>query len=247
MAVELAARPAAERREGLVGDIVAGYLRWGVPGLALLGAGVLTYLHGVAAAFVGMLLVFFGQLVMVPLVAGGAAAVTWLARQRHAMPRRSLQIFAEPEPHTSEPRGDLVGTLRVTRAVSSPLSHVACAAYRLVGTAPGGDVDEASAGELRLEADDGRVVSVDARQAQVRLAPPRPPFPVVRPDAALMRLLAERALEPTRGPVALAERVLRDGDRVRVRGTLGTTRSGESYRGDASETVVMRADAIFDA
>jgi hypothetical protein len=107
-------------------------------------------------------------------------------------------------------------------------------------------VDEAGAGELHLETDDGRAVRVDARRAQIRIAPPPAPYPVVRPDAALTRLLDERALSPSRGPVRLAERVLQDGARVRARGVLGSMRTEDGYRGH-DDAPTLEAVALLDA
>ncbi|MCB9604498.1 MAG: hypothetical protein H6721_17505 [Sandaracinus sp.] len=225
VALRLAAQPSEGPREGWVGDVVATYLRWGVPAVALLGAGVLMYLHGLAAGIVGLLMGFFGQLVLVPVVAGGTAVASWVYHAGRGRPARSLRIFDEPAP-----RGDeIVGIVRVRRPVSSPLSHTPCGAYRLVGRTSVGAVDEAAAGELLVETEDGAFV-VEARHAQVRLEPPTT-HPVVRPDAALTKLLEERSLEPTRGPVHLAERILRDGDRVRVRGLRSSERREDGYRG----------------
>ena len=245
VAQQLAARPGTPPPEGLVGDAVAAYLRWGVPTLSLVGAAVLTYLHGLAAAFLGMLLVFFGQVVLVPLLAGGVAIASHVALGRRGEPARSLRLYEEPEPPRA-PYVELVGRVRTIRRVSSPLSHVPCAAYRLVGETTSGAVDEAAAGELHLETEDGRVVHVDARRAQVRIAPPPAPYPVVRPDSALTRLLDDRALAPSRGPVRLAERVLQDGERVRVRGLIGSARTEDGYRGH-DEIRTLDAVALLDA
>jgi hypothetical protein len=245
VAQQLAAQPGTAPPEGVVGDVVAAYLRWGVPLLSLVGAGVLTYLHGVAAAFLGMLMVFFGQVVMVPLVAGGVAVVSHVALGRRGRPARALRIHDEREP-TLDRYVELVGVVRALRPVSSPLSHAPCVAYRLVGETSSGAVDEAGAGELHLETDDGRAVRVDARRAQIRIAPPPAPYPVVRPDAALTRLLDERALSPSRGPVRLAERVLQDGARVRARGVLGSMRTEDGYRGH-DDAPTLEAVALLDA
>ena len=129
VAQQLAAQPGTAPPEGVVGDVVAAYLRWGVPLLSLVGAGVLTYLHGVAAAFLGMLMVFFGQVVMVPLVAGSVAVVSHVALGRRGRPARALRIHDEREP-TLDHYVELVGVVRALRPVSSPLSHAPCVAYR---------------------------------------------------------------------------------------------------------------------
>ncbi len=244
--LDLRDRPPTAPPDGLVCDVVAAYVRYGIPALSLLGAGVLTYLHGLAAAILGMLLAFFAQVVLVPAVAGSVAMASWLRHAGSGRPARSIRLHRELAPPDTNAAVELVGVVRVRRALSSPLAHAPCAAWRLVGRSAGGEVDEAEAGELLLETDDGRAILVDARRAQVRLRTPPPPHPVVRPDAALIRLLEARALEPTRGPARLAERLVCEGDRIRVRGELGSARHEDGYRGH-DEVARLEASVLLEA
>lgn len=210
--------------EGELGDIVAGYLRYGIPtvmgGAAVIG-GVKDGTGGASFAF---LFAGFAQFALVPLVAGAGAIYLRVRGPRAATPAAALTLFEEPEPS-----GTLfAGVVTRVRPVDAPLSHTPCAAFRLQGETAAGPVDEAGAGQFTLALDDGRFLDVDAREAQVRATVP--PAGVVRADAALTRLLSDRALAPSAGPLRLAEAVVREGDRVWVRATPETATHSDGYR-----------------
>ncbi len=52
----------------------------------------------------------------------------------------------------------------------------------------------------------------------------------MRPDAGLLTFLAEHGIFPERGPVHLAEAVLRDGEWVVVEGAQDRERESDGYR-----------------
>ncbi|MBX3249250.1 MAG: hypothetical protein KF901_18880 [Myxococcales bacterium] len=224
------ARSADDLDDGKLGDLVAGYLRYGAPavvGTAAVWGGVE---DGTGGMILGALFAGFAQIVAVPVVAVGGALYLRLRRlpRRGGPPEPTARLALHDEP---EPPGTLFsGVVTRVSPISSPLAHVPCAAFRLHGEAAGGLVDEAGGGWFTLSLADGRAIEIDASEAQIRAPIPRHAAPVVRADAALTRWLIERGLEPQRAPLRLGEQVVSEGDRVWVRATPETATHSEGYR-----------------
>ncbi len=150
--------------------------------------------------------------------------------------RDRMQLVAPTE--GLGPSLTLEGVVRAEATLSSPLAHETCVAYRLLGRGPVGVVDDAAASSFILETDDGVSTRVEASRCTLDVPVVDPPR-VLRPDRALTRFLEHRGVFPERGPLQLAEALLRDGDRVIVEGAASQAEQADGYR-DRRELRVLR-------
>lgn len=242
--------------------------RWLVPSPGCLLALVLTTI--VLATFAGMALgalvggwAVIGAFVAVPTV----ATLLWVLAFGRAWDRtvaRLAELRGEPPAHgitilpsralpaialhrvdvaSSGERTIVDGRVRVTAAVTSPLTGVEHAALRLVGTHGGAAIDDAAIGAFTIEADDGVVARVAGGAGFVELDVPRPAR--VAWTDALARFLEPRSLEAADQEVRAAEGVLRDGDRVVVEGTPREVPRPDGYRGARTELVFDDAALVI--
>ncbi|NOY91850.1 MAG: hypothetical protein GXP55_11690 [Deltaproteobacteria bacterium] len=150
-----------------------------------------------------------------------------LAGARTAGLRERMQLVAPTE--EQGPSLVLEGVVRAEATLSSPLAHQACVAYRLVGHGPVGVVNDAAGSSFMLETDDGVTTRVEASRCTLDVPVVDSPR-VLRPDRALTRFLERRGVFPERGPLQLAEALLRDGDRVTVEGAATEAEQANGYR-----------------
>jgi len=233
--------------EPLLPRIAAGYVRYFVPAftvLSFLGAVVLGGTIGIGV--LGALAALIVQLLAVGAVMTLAAALQgllWLVRKvrgRTPIPKPESEALARvtlgPLPALGSGAEHWArGRVRVAAPILSPLGHVRCAAFRVVGEGPLGPVDDAGATTFEIISDEG-VARVELGEATVDVAVTDPPK-AVRPDAPLQRFLTERGLLLRPGPVRLAEAVLREGDEVEVAGTPASEVEADGYR--AAQTVTV--------
>ncbi len=111
----------------------------------------------------------------------------------------------------------------------SPVGHERCAAFRVVGDAPGGAIDDAGIAPFEVVGDDGEVCVVSECVGTVSIEP-ESPARTVRPDDALRAFLDERGAYCELGAVRLSEAVLREGDAVIVDGVADDTLRSDGYR-----------------
>jgi hypothetical protein len=131
----------------------------------------------------------------------------------------------------------VAGVVRAAQPFTSPLSHRACVATRLVGEGPLGPVDDVCAIAFDVVTEEGERIRVSPARASVDLEVVDTPRPV-RADRALLAFLTERGVFPRKGAVVLAEALLVEGERVVVEGYLGEPRTdpggARRYREEAT-------------
>lgn len=223
----------------------AWYIKYGLVLLTALGAyvgwrwadgSVLTaFVVGLATLW-GAVAAFFvaaGAYSLVALVMRAViGSVLWAVRRMDPERRSGIPwLIASDEQELLPEHGlsELRGTVRVLEPLTSPVQQTPCAAFRLVGHGPLGEIDDAGATPFELETEDGERVRVEPDPAWVALEVEERAQPV-QLDDRLRRFLEQRGLFPERGEVRVAEAVLRDGDPVVVEGALETSRG----RGAAS-------------
>ena len=238
--------PSAERRDGWLSRGIAGYMHWGIPGVAALvfvgGAASVNLAFGLVVAMFAVGVQALGLVVVGGLLFLAQSAIQSAAERRpRSRTPRKLSPVAGPRPAGYR---TLSGTIRAVTPARSPLSHAACAAFRLRGEAPLGAVDDAGGARFALELADGERILVDARQAWIDV-PVREAPRVVRPDAELRRFLEERGLAPECGPVRLAEVRLEEGDRVKVSGPLDARADADGYRGQKTTRTIGGPEGIL--
>ncbi len=246
------ARPAGLRR---LGDglerLVLGYLRYGVGTVCALAAVVGLLLEGSLGAALTAAVLALGVQVMVfgtGALLFGLCNLLWtvfgwlVSAVRGASGEKArhgrFRLLPGDPPELPAVRTERVrGRVRVAEPVPSPLGHEPCAAFRLVGEGPFGPVDDAGGTTFEVAGEEGGARVVLGSGA-VEVDVPETPR-IVRPDRDLERFLAERGLYPDRGPVRLAESVLRDGDLVEVEGQAEEVTAVDGYR-DARRVRVFR-------
>jgi hypothetical protein len=221
--------------------IGAGYIRYVIPAVAglvfLYGAITQSVLAALIMTFIAVWALLAGLLMFV-----GAAYLLWLVWRFVVVAVRLLLPGTRKAPahrriittdeHEVGPGAELVearGAVRVKSPVPSPLRHRPCAAFRLIGQGPLGDIDDAGGVPFEVVLDGGQRVQVDPTHASIAIEVDEEAA-VVRPDQELARFLERRGVFPDRGPVRVAEAVLRDGDRVVVEGACDLLTEADSYR-----------------
>ncbi len=173
--------------------------------------------------------------------AGWVALRAWLkSRVRGRLPF-GLAIASEPPRPPSRRRVRFRGRVRALRTLEAPISFERCVGFRLVGSTFGGEVDDAAALAFDLEVDDEEhPVRVEAGTATLDVPVDHAPTPTVVGDG-LEEFLARRGLFPKRGPVTLAEGVLRPGALVEVTGVAHEEARPDNYRQN-TPLLVLRDD-----
>lgn len=225
----------------LAARVIAAYIRYGIPLLSLLVGGIVWGLEdwvgaGITAAILtasalvallGVAAVAFG---LGHLLCRAGAGLVMLLRGNGERAHEALRLVpGDPEPLPPVRTVRLRGRVRVTEPIPSPLAHAPCAAFRLVGEGPLGPVDDAGGTSFELTTEGGPV-RVELGRGSVDV-PVEAVARTVRPDRSLARFLEERGIYPDRGPVRLAEGLLRDGDVVEVEGQLDSELASDGYRG----------------
>ena len=248
-------RPAGWRRAAsTLENLLSAYLRYWVAGIVVLAFVAGWVLEGTPSA--GFTLAIFALLGQAALIGFGTAlfglaslawsGVAWLLERtsaaRDPSKRRGPRLLPGPPPE-SLPQTRLTrvtGHVRAAEPMQSPLGHVPCAAFRLVGEGPRGTVDDAGGRTFDVVTEDGPA-KVVLGNAWIDVPVTEEPV-TVRPDATLRRFLEDRGVYPELGPVRLAEGVLRDGDRVEVEGQAEEMVSSDGYRA-AQRVLVFREHA----
>jgi hypothetical protein len=201
---------------------IAAYEGTKSPEAALLGA-AMVFVVSVAIA----LLLFAAYGVISLLLEIWNALFALIAKKKRAAPALPRLLVAEPAPADAS-LARFAGRVRVLEPVASPLARKACAAYRVVGEGPLGQVDDGGGTTFELVSDDGTarvILGTAALDIPVATAPM-----TMRPDAELSRFLEQRGIFPERGPVRLAEGLIEDGDEVEVLGRPRTATETDGYR-----------------
>lgn len=243
MALRRWQRPTRWRRATeVVEGMAVAYLRYGVAGITLLGGVVGWALEGTPSAAFTLaifVLLFQAGLMGLGFALFGLANLAWtvlswgadrLRTRNGRRPRGGPPLLPGPPPEELTPlqRTRVTGRVRTPEPVASPLGHVPCAAFRLVGQGPRGEVDDAGGRSFDVITEEGPV-KVVLGEAWLDLPVAGAPV-TVRPDERLRRFLSDRGIYPELGPVRLAEGVLRDGDSVEIEGRAEEMVTSEGYR-----------------
>jgi hypothetical protein len=222
--------------------VLIAYVRWGfalLTGVAFVVG--LIEVSSVNGAIVVACLAAGAQILVVVALVGVVSAISVLVRvfaaiarplgrSRSAPPeRRQVLPLPAPVAAATTDRERFVGRVRCRSPLVSPVGHERCAAFRVVGDAPGGAIDDAGLAPFELVDDDGEVCVVSEAAGTV-LLDPESPARTVRPDDALRAFLDERGAYCELGAVRLAEAVLREGDRVIIDGVADATQRADGYR-----------------
>lgn len=227
-----------------------------VSGGALMGAGMMCF--GVAD-FVVEIVLFAVSLLLVALAIGLAwyrlsprtlvrakdrpqldAQVELLAKKSAA----TLELRTPPIP--TDLRETIEGRVVASRVETPPFGDKAGVAWRIVGEAPGGRIDEGRVVEFDLETDDGDLVRVDvaggALAALSRAAPHR-----IELTDEQAEYLDARGAQTALGPVELGVTVLVPGQRAVVAGWFEERAAADGYRGTrVSRVLTGRPIAVRD-
>lgn len=238
-------------RESISERLMTWYARYGIALVTVVGtlvgyaqtkhvlgtvlAGVASLWLAVALFFVATGLVFALAFIAKILLFTGLSTLRLLGLRRRHLPR-ILAIDDQdlsPEHDTQELRG----RVHVPAPLRSPLRHLPCAAFRIAGEGPLGDVDDAEMTTFEVTTDEGDRVEVQGPTGSIAIEVKSEPR-LLRPDAELSDFLEERGAFPDRGPVRLAEASVRDGDEVVVQGAVETVTRPDGYRGQATVKVM---------
>ena len=248
-------RAVASSRAEWLGEFVerglVAYVRWGFA--LLTGAAFLIGLidtQSTGLAMVVALIAAGAQTLLVVVLVGLVSAVSVLARvfaaivrplARGGVPRplrRQVLPLPAPVATATIERKRFHGRVRCANPLVSPLGHERCAAFRVVGDAPGGAIDDSGIAPFEVVGDDGEICVI-AESAGTLSIEPESSARTVRPDDALRSFLEERGAYCELGAVRLAEAVLRDGDRVIVDGVPDDVLHADGYR-DSRVVQVLR-------
>lgn len=231
---------------------MSAWLRWGVPGAVTVAFLIGSWLTGsmltgavlaIAALWVLLALVFIviGIVQIAALLAWPFRALATMLASRPTVRPRSLPRVLPIDDRALLAESELVevrGIVRVKQPVASPLGHKPAAAWRVVGDAPLGEIDDAGATRFEVVDGEGQAIEIDPAHAYVALEVDEAPR-MVRPDAPLEQYLVERGLAPDGASLRLAETVLADGDPVVVEGAIEVVNEPDGYR-DARPKSRMR-------
>jgi hypothetical protein len=122
------------------------------------------------------------------------------------------------------------GRVRLVAPVIAPLSGERVAAFRLLGNAFGGEVDDSGGGVIEVDPDDGGApIRIDLSAATIALDVDDSDD-AVTPSEELRHFLTERWLYPDAGPVRVAEASLVDGDPIELDAVVSAEATPEGYR-----------------
>ncbi len=236
---------ASNRAEWLaetVERVLVGYVRWGfalLTGVAFVAGWVET--SATAGGVLVACLAAIAQVVLVVALVGVVSAISVLARVFSAVARplgragaasparRQVLPLPAPVAAATTERQSFTGRVRCRTPLLSPVGHERCAAFRIVGDAPGGAIDDAGIAPFEVIGEDGAVCVVAECVGTVSLEL-ESPARTVRPDEALRAFLDERGAYSELGAVRLAEAVLREGEAVTVEGVADDTVRADGYR-----------------
>ncbi|HZS35516.1 MAG TPA: hypothetical protein VFF06_01750 [Polyangia bacterium] len=187
----------------------------------------------------------FGAVAWALLTIVVAAARTVLEMWRDSLLQNqsiAIQLAPDPQIDPTLKRATVRGKVRATEPVTSPLSGLACAAFRLLGAGPSGPIDDAGGGAFEVVTDDGAgPVRVDARHASLALESFGKRV-TLRPKGKLLDYLRARAAALTPGEVHVEEALLRNGDEVIVEGTCAETPEALGYRDTTTARLFKELD-----
>jgi hypothetical protein len=144
--------------------------------------------------------------------------------------RIGLAIHTPPPARRSPEARRVRGRVRLLEPVIAPLSGERVAAFRLMGNAWGGQVDDSGGGIIEVDPDDGSApIRIDLSAATIALDVEESED-VVSLSAELGRFLEERWLYPEKGPVRIAEATLGDGDPIELDAVVSSETTPEGYR-----------------
>jgi len=173
---------------------------------------------------------------IVPLVLLGAGVFGWVVLRpmvvaRQSGPTLELAIHTPTPGKRSDEARRLRGRVRILEGVPAPVSGEPCAAFRVVGHAHGGQIDDAGGGVIEIvpESDDGPPVRIDLSAATISIDVANPPR-VVQASPGLGRFLEERWLFPDAGPIRIAEATLVDGDSIELDAVILEETTPQGYR-----------------
>jgi len=193
---------------------------------------------------------FLVQLVLLALLMTSYFTYTWVSsgldalrgKEQAQATRAALLLLSAKTQSGENPDAEiLAGQVRAETLLRSPLAHSDCVAYRIVGRGPMGPIDEGAGCAFQLELDDGAMLRVETNPSSIDVVV-SDEARALRPDAELSRFLEARGAFPERGPLHLAEGVIRDGDRVVVEGTMVDVRADDGYRGRRVERTVRETE-----
>lgn len=160
----------------------------------------------------------------------------WLRRAK--VERRLAHPLAPPRPDGATARVRIRGRVKASETIEAPVSHTPCVGFRVWGSAPGSEIDDAAFVTFDVVDHEGTLVRVAGSAASIALDIDDDP-PLVRPDDVLADFLDDRAGLVSLGPVRLGEAVLVDGDEVIVEGVETTAAVADGYRGSRAERVIV--------
>lgn len=222
--------------------VLVGYVRWGfglvtfaafiVGRVELSSTGGAVLIAGLAAvAQVFVVVVLVGLVSAISVIVRIVAAIARpFGRERASKPgRRQVLPLPAPVAAATTERQRFAGRVRCRSPLMSPVGHERCAAFRIVGDAPGGVIDDSGIAPFEIVGEDGEVCVVAEAVGTVSLELENSAR-TVRPDDALRMFLDERGAYCELGVVRLAEAVLQEGDRVVVDGVADDTLRADGYR-----------------
>jgi len=167
---------------------------------------------------------------------------TLLEVKRDALAARGVRSFAlapAPEPAPSFKRATVRGKVRCAHPLTAPITRRACAAFRILGHAPFGPVDDARFAPFEVMTDEGPV-QLEGAAATVALENFGKRLTLTPKDKAIVDFLQPRCLCLATGEAVLEEAILRSGDDVIIEGSFDEIAQPDGYRGTASVLKVFK-------
>ncbi len=171
-----------------------------------------------------------------------AVARTALEVKRDALAARGVRSFGlapAREPASSFKRATVRGRVRCAHPLTAPITRRACVAFRLLGHAPFGPVDDARLAPFEVVTDEGPV-QLEGTAATVALENFGKPLTLKLKDQPIVDFLQPRGLCLAAGEATLEEAILRVGDEVIIEGSFDEIAQPDGYRGTASVLRVFK-------
>jgi len=227
------------------------YVRWGfalITAVAFVVGGLET--SSMSGGFLVAMLAAIAQIVVVVALVGISSVISVLARVFAAITRplgrsgparpvrRQVLPLPAPVAAATTERKRFHGRVRCSSPLISPVGHERCVAFRIVGDAPGGVIDDAGMTPFEVVREDESVCVIAESVGTIAIEPDSAAR-TVRPDDALRAFLDERGAYSELGAVRLAEAIVREGDHIIVDGVADDTLRADGYR-DSRVVRVLR-------